>query len=242
MLKSIIFVLIAVGLSGMASVQFASALEVASASRPKSRNLELGKEWRVIFAAVFAVVMFVLAWMSKTPLLGTVVCLGIAIFLVLSNGYLKKNGIQAIFAFVCVWMGNLLASLKNANYTTASTGWSKVYIALQVICFVALLVGTVGGKILDFIKLVEGEEEEADSLEEDVDESEKELEDLSTPKVTDNSDDEEPEDEELDYVILEEETLKTAFQVFLIVAIVICFVVLGFWLENKFDFFPPYIR
>jgi len=178
MLKTIIFVCIAIALSIMAATQFAGALEKASATRAnrddrRRRVLDLGIKGRAVMAGIFAVVMLLLAWMSNIMLLSTIVCLILSVLLVLANVYLKGNYIDALPALFFIWVGNVISSLKNAGLMVGNK-WGTVYIILQVVCLVLMALLTALGNYSSYRRMVKKEDIDAERLEEDVDKAEDE--------------------------------------------------------------------
>ena len=241
MLKSIIFIVIAVALSVFAEKQFLAQLERAAATRARrdennpGRMLEFGVKDRAIVAVAIAAVMIILGLISKFWIVSTILALAISAILVMSNTFLKSNGINALTAFFLIWVGILISSIKDAGFTTATTGWGKVYIVIQVIMLVLLIVGSVAGNVLKFYHKVREENEDADKLEEKV---------KATHDDTDNEEDDEESDEEDgfdDEDPFNEEFWNKAIRIGALILIIALAFTLGFWLEMKFDFFPPYV-
>lgn len=244
MLKTIIFLLIAIALSVFAAMQFAAQLEAVSARKARrdvdnpKRSLELGKSGRAVFAGIFFLVMFVLSLLSKFSLISTILALGISVAMVLANTYFKSLGINALTTFFLLWVGNLISSIKEAGFTTSTTGWGKVYVVLQVIALILILVGTIAGNVMAFVRKTKRENVEAEELEEAVDESDTD----ETDEEPDDDDDEDDEDESpFEEDPFHEVFWNKAIKVGFVALIVVAAFVIGYWLEVKFDFFPPYI-
>jgi hypothetical protein len=251
MIKTIIIIVTAVVLSIIAAFSFAGALEKASSTRAgrnpdrKRRSLELGLQGRAILFAIFAIVMLLLAWMSHVPLLSTIVCLILAIGLVLGNLYVKKNGINSLKGFLCLWIGNLIGSLAYANFRSDDGRWNKVYIILQVICLVLLLVGSLIGNIISYFLVYKDEEDDADVVTEDVDNSsEEESEDEASENNEDETDDEDEDDEPTVWDKLKDKLKKINWLLVLdivtLIAIIAFFVFIGYYFEAKYDLFWPF--
>ena len=241
MLKTIIFLFIAIALSIFAAMQFAAQLEAVSARNARrdednpGDQLELGKRGRAIFAGIFLVVMIVLGLLSKFSLISTILALAISVCMVLATTFFKSLGINALTTFFLLWVGNLISSIKEAGFTTSTTGWGKVYIWLQVIALILILVGTVAGNVSRFYRKMKKENESADELERAVDENDTEDE---GDEGDDESDDEDGFGDEDPF---NEEFWNKAIKIGGIVLIIVAAFVIGYWLEVQFDFFPPYV-
>ncbi len=240
MVKTIIFIIIAIVLSAFAAIQFAAQLEAVSATKARAdenkptRQLDLGKGGRAVFAGIFFAVMIVLGLLSKISLVSTILALVLSVGMVIANTFFKSIGIGALPTFFVLWIGNLISSIKDAGYTTSTTGWGKIYVVLQVIALILLLVGTVAGNVKTYIDKIKGENEQADELEKATGESNTVNED------EDEEDDEENDEDGFEKDPFHDEFWNKAIKVVGIVIVIVLALVLGFYLEAKFDFFPPY--
>lgn len=250
MLKTIIFVVIAIALSAFAAMQFAAQLESASATRARrdednvGRSLELGTFGRAVIALIFAVVMILLGLASKLPILSTIIALLLSGGLVLANTYLKRGGINALPSFFLLWVGILISSIKDAGFTSSNiTLWGKIYIVLQIVALVLLVVGTILGNILAYTRRKLDEDDKADELEAEVAEAEAEVV-KETPEASEDAETVDEDDDE-DNPYYEEDPFHEKFWskaiwVGGIVIVIILAIVIGYMLEANFDFFPPY--
>lgn len=236
MLKTIIFLFIAVALSAFAALQFAAQLETVSATRAKRdpdhprKQFEVGKLGRVAITVVFAVVMILLGLLSRFYIVSTIIALALAVVMVLANTYLRQYRFRLMTCFFILWMGNLISSIKEAHITTSTTGWGKIYVVLQVIALILLVVGTVVGNIRAFTGKVRSKDEKDAEKAEDESDTE-----------TDEADDEDDEsDDEFEKDPFNEELLNKVIKIGGIVLIIVLCFVIGYWLETSFDFFPPY--
>lgn len=244
MLKTIVFVLIAIALSAFAAMQFLAQLEKVSASRAgreedvSRRSLEFGLIDKVILTAIFAAVMIVLSLLSKFWLISTIIALVISVFMVLVNTYLKTNGFNVLPTLFLLWVGNLIASIKDAGFTTSSTGWGRIYVVLQVIALVLLLIGTVAGNVLKFYRTMKDENESEEELEAEIEVSKVN----DDTKETEEDGDKEGDDEDADdWKDLFKRILSSkAFSVVAFILIIVLALALGYWLDLKTDFFWPY--
>lgn len=242
MLKTIIFVLLSIVLSVFAERQLVAQLERVSATRARmndgdGNSLELGIKDRAIVAAVFAAVMIVLGFLSRFWLISTILALAISVILVVSNTFLKSNGINALTGFFLLWIGILISSIKEAGFTTSTTGWGKVYIVLQIIMLVLLIVGSVAGNVHRFYCKVRQENRDADELEEKASKHD----DAVGTEEDDEDDYEDDEDGFGEEDPFHEKFWNKAVRIGFIVLIVVFALVLGYWLEATYDFFPPYV-
>lgn len=272
MLKLVVFIVISVVLAAFAAVQFIGQLEHVSARQSRGNKelkaLELGISGRAILALAFAIVMFILALLSRWYVVSTLLALVISVALVLGNAFLKIRGFNVLTAFFCLWIGNLVSSLYQTRLG-ASDFWGKFFVIFEVIMLVLMVAGTIYGNFLILSRKIRERDAEADELEEERtryadDEAEqneaeakakaeqkareeaeakaKALENgVVYPDYDDDDDDEEDDESEWDEDDLRKEVrLKFIIQTCIIAGVIIAAVALGFWLETKFDFFPPY--
>ena len=243
MLKSIIFILIAIALSVFAAMQFVSQLEAVSASKIREddfgrvRPLKLGVEGRAVFAGFFFVVMIVLGLLSKFSLVTTILALILSVIMVLLNTYFKSIGIGALPTFLILLFGNTISSIKDAGFTSPLTGWGKVYVWLQIIALILLLIGTAAANIAAYCSNLKRENEDADELRESVEESNTEDAEVNEEE---NGDEEDVDNDDFEEDPFNDEFWNKAIKIGAFVILIVFALVLGYYLEARFDFFPPY--
>lgn len=161
-LSFLFFVVIISSLSVFSGFDFASALEEASANNVQKRGhgriLDLGWTGRVIFSVLFVAVMIVLSQLSKNLELLNISVRCILIFLVILNIVLRANGVRAFKTFVVLWLGNLVSSLKETNFTIDNKN-AQLFILIQLVAFFLICLGAVLGNLIHFYRNIEVEPE-----------------------------------------------------------------------------------
>lgn len=242
MLKTIVYVLIELVFCFFAATQFAAQLESVSATRAKEagkrKSLELGWLGRIVLTAAFLAIMLLVSLMSHIMLLSTIVSLVLFAGLVVANVYLKGNGINVFPTLFLLWIGLGIAAQKNAQLVVGDI-WGTIYSIISGVLFILLIAVTVVGNINAKHRKVKKQKMDAEELDEKVErlESESSCEDNDEEQDDDEDDDpfggEDPFHEELTMKII---------KIFGIVLLFVAAFVLAYWLEMKFDFFPPYVR
>jgi Flp pilus assembly protein TadB len=240
-MKLFVFVAIELLLSYYVATKFCGLLESASASRAKhedgtsGRSLELGLYGRLAGTIALFVGLVIIALLSKWLVISTIIAMLVSLGLVWSNIYLRGIGIGALIPCFCVWIGNIVASLYQQSTVGAENGWAKFYIIFQIIMLALLLIGTAIVKFNQYRMTLRDEDEEAEETEE--------LIDHYAAADDDDEDDTEADEDDDDWIDREErkeEIIRFILNAFIVILVVGLFVALGFWLETKFDFFPPY--
>ena len=161
-LSFLFFVVIISSLSVFSGFDFASALEEASANnvqrRGHGRILDLGWTGRVIFSVLFVAVMIVLSQLSKNLELLNISVRCILIFLVILNIVLRANGVRAFKTFVVLWLGNLVSSLKETNFTIDNKN-AQLFVLVQLVAFILICLGAMLGNLIYFYRNIEDKTE-----------------------------------------------------------------------------------
>lgn len=175
MLKMFIFVIISTMLSVYAGFDFSNALEKASSSRVADKDggriLELGTGGRVFFSVIFVGVMMLLGYLSGAINTVTMASRVVLVLLVLSNIYLRINSIRAFRAFSVLWLGNLIASLKDTGFTPTDKA-GQMYVIVHLVALLLLILGTWLGNLVRYYRLHKDELDEKSNKSES-DDSEK---------------------------------------------------------------------
>lgn len=163
MLKMFIFVIISTILSVYAGFDFSNALEKASSNRVADkdggRTLELETGGRIFFSVIFVGVMMLLGYLSSSINTVTIASRMVLVLLVLSNIYLRINGIRAFKTFGVLWLGNLIASLKDTGFTpTDKVG--QMYVIIHLVALLLLVLGTWLGNLIRYYRLHKDELDE----------------------------------------------------------------------------------
>lgn len=241
-MKLFIFLAIELLLSYYVATKFCSLLESASATRAKhedgtsGRSLELGLYGRLAATGALFIGFMIIALLSKWLVVSTILAMLVSLGLVWANIYLRGVGIGALVPAFCIWIGNIVASLYQQSTVGAENGWAKFYIIFQVVMLALLLIGTAIVKVNQYRMTLRDEDEEDDSTEEAITHYAGDDDDTD-----DDADDDADEDD--DYWEREErkeQIIRFALNTFIVILVIGLFVALGFWLETKFDFFPPY--
>lgn len=189
-LSFIFFIIIISSLSVFSGFEFASALEEASANnvsrKGHGRILDLGWTGRVIFSVLFVVVMITLSLLSKSLDLLNIATRCILIFLVILNIVLRINRVRAFKAFVALWLGNLVSSLKETNFTIDNKN-AQLFVLVQLVAFILICLGTILGNLIYFYRNVEVEtepESESKEVENNGEDVESDSEDVSKNLAT----------------------------------------------------------
>lgn len=254
MLKNIVFIIIMAAFAVLAALQFASQLEIVSATHARRNNgtrrsLELGRVGRIVIALVFFALMFVLGLLSRFTLLSQILAIIVGLGLVAANVYLKGNGIHVFPALFFLWGGLMIASQKDANLMIGDA-WGTIYNIIMTVLFILLCLVTIIGNINAKRRELRKERRDADELEEQVEEA------LSDDDDDSDEDDSETDDDESETDATNEDDtdddpwhgedpfneklLMNIIKVAGIVILLLGAVALGYWLETSFDFFPPY--
>ena len=250
MLKNIIYVVILAVISFFAATQFSAQLEAVSAARArkagKRRSLELGFSGRAIIAVALLAVMLLLGLMSNIMLLSTIVSLVLFAGLVVANVYLKGNGISVFPSLFLIWVGLAIAAQKNA-YLVVGDIWGTIYSIISIVLLILMIAVTVVGNINAKYRKVRKERRDAEELDMAVEAKSEEFEskeDDSEEEATEcDEDDEDEEDDPFDGEDpFHEEFWTKAIKIGGFVLLFVAAFVLAYWLEAKFDFFPPYVR
>ena len=247
-MKLTVFILIEIALSYIMAAQFCGKLEVASATRAnkedgtKTRSLELGYTGRAILMVVIFVEFALIALLSKWLVVGTLVAMIISVGIVWANIYLRGVGIEALIPMFLLWIGNVVASLYQQSKVGTESGWASFYIIFEIIMLVLLLAGTAIVKFNQYRRMHMDEEDEADEIDEDVDHmtDEPEDEESEDESTDEGEDDDEDADDYWEREERKEQIIRTALNGLIIVLIIAAVVAIGYWLEVKFDFLPPY--
>ena len=175
MLKMSIFVIISTILSVYAGFDFSNALEKASSNRVADKDggriLDLGTGGRIIFSIIFVGVMILLGYFSSSIVLVTVVSRTILVISVLLNIFLRINGVRAFKTFGVLWLGNLIASLKDTDFTPADKA-GQMYVIVHLVALLLLILGTWLGNLVRYYRLHKDELDEKSNKSES-DDSEK---------------------------------------------------------------------
>ena len=155
MLKIFTFVIISTVLAVYAGFDFSNALEKASSDRVADkdggRTLELGISGRVFFSVIFVGAMMLLGYFSSSIILVTVVSRAILVISVLLNIYLRINGIRAFKTFGVLWLGNLIAPLKNTDFAPADKA-GQMYVIVHLVALLLLILGTWLGNLVKYYR------------------------------------------------------------------------------------------
>lgn len=225
-MKTFVYVLVMLALSATAAMQFCGRLETVSAARAQRRNkgrgLDLGVSGRLILILVNFSVFVLMSWLSKLAVLVTIVALVLSVTMTGLSAI--AGAVVGFVPFFCLWLGIVWSSLFSGKLDSSPT-WGWIYILLQVVLLVIIYIaGRVGG----------------------------------TPKSgnhdDDDEDDEDDEDEEVEKVVkkakktsgssLSPEERKARSErvrdIVITIAVIVIAFIIGYILEVKFDFFPPY--
>ena len=175
MLKMFIFTVMSTILAVYAGFDFSNALEKASSDRVADKDggriLDLGTGGRIIFSIIFVGVMILLGYFSSSIVLVTVVSRTILVISVLLNIFLRINDIRALKTFSVLWLGNLIASLKDTNFTPADRA-GQMYVIMHLVALLLLILGTWLGNLVRYYRLHKDELDEKSNKSES-DDSEK---------------------------------------------------------------------
>lgn len=175
MLKMFIFTVMSTILAVYAGFDFSNALEKASSDRVADKDggriLDLGTGGRIIFSIIFVGVMILLGYFSSSIVLVTVVSRTILVISVLLNIFLRINGVRAFKTFGVLWLGNLIASLKNTDFTPADKA-GQMYVIVHLVALLLLILGTWLGNLVRYYRLHKDELDEKSNKSES-DDSEK---------------------------------------------------------------------
>lgn len=224
-MKTLIFALAMMALSATAAMQFCGRLEAVSAARVQSRNkgrgLDLGVSGRLILILINFVIFVLVAWLSKLAVPATIVAL---ILSVTMTGLSAIAGAVVGFApFFCLWLGTTWSSLFSGKLDSSST-WGWIYLLLQVILLVIVYIaGRVGNP-------KSGDHDDEDDDDEDDEDEEVEKVVKKAKKTSESS--LSPEEQQA-----RSERIR---DVVITIAVIAIAFIIGYVLEVKFDFFPPY--
>lgn len=245
-MKLFVFIAIELLLSYFAAAKFCGELEVASASRAtredgtRGRSLELGYKGRAIVTVALLVGLLFIALLSKWLVVSTILAMIVSVGLVWANVYLRGININSLTSFFCLWIGTVIAGLYQQSKVGAENGWATFYIIFEVVMLALLVLGTVIVKFNRYRMEMREEDEEAEEIEEDVDHVITEPDDEESEGEASDEDDDEDDDDYWERDARKEEIIGFILHGVIVVLIIGVMVALGFWLEAKFDFFPPY--